>query len=148
MPHGNSPPKLVISGDSEIDENILAGAAHECLSASVRITATARVALQRRVGLDAVALLEKQHGRFTSCGQNGAVIVAVMVEEVLGNRAVFLASASDGIGELVYGLADLLDRICGGVWVVEHNAVPAVIEHDLLASGGEPRHAGLEAIGP
>jgi hypothetical protein len=66
MPRGNPSPKLAITIDPDIHENILAAAAREGVSVSAWMTAAARMALQRRAGLAAVALWEKQHGSFTT----------------------------------------------------------------------------------
>src|SRR5439155_16072632 len=66
MPRGNPSPKLTITIDPDIHENILAAAARDGVSVSAWMTAAARQALQRRAGLAAVALWEKQHGRFTT----------------------------------------------------------------------------------
>jgi len=52
MPRGNPSPKLAITVNPDIHENILAASAHE--------------ALQWRAGLAAVALWEQQHGHFTA----------------------------------------------------------------------------------
>jgi hypothetical protein len=65
MPRGNPSPKLAITIDPDIHEHILAAAARDGVSVSAWMTAAARAALQRRAGLAAVALWEKQHGRFT-----------------------------------------------------------------------------------
>jgi len=65
MPRGNPSPKLAITVDPEIHQNILAAAARDGVSVSAWMTVAAREALQRRTGLAAVALWEKQHGRFT-----------------------------------------------------------------------------------
>jgi hypothetical protein len=65
MPRGNPSPKLAITVDPEIHENILAAAARDGVSISAWMTNAAREALQRRAGLAAVARWEKQHGRFT-----------------------------------------------------------------------------------
>jgi hypothetical protein len=65
MPRGNPSPKLAITVDPEIHENILAAAARDGVSVSAWMTVAAREALQRRTGLAAVALWERQHGRFT-----------------------------------------------------------------------------------
>ena len=65
MPRGNPSPKLAITVDPEIHEKILAAAARDGVSVSAWMTAAAREALQRRAGLAAVALWERQHGRFT-----------------------------------------------------------------------------------
>jgi hypothetical protein len=66
MPRGNPSPKLAITVDPEIHENILAAAARDGVSVSAWMTVAAREALQRRAGLAAVALWERQHGRFTT----------------------------------------------------------------------------------
>jgi len=66
MPRGNPSPKLAITIDPEIHGNILAAATREGVSVSAWMTAAAREALQRRAGLAAVALWEKQHGAFTA----------------------------------------------------------------------------------
>jgi predicted transcriptional regulator len=65
MPRGNPSPKLAITVDPEIHENILAAAARDRVSVSAWMTTAAREALQRRAGLAAVGLWEKQRGRFT-----------------------------------------------------------------------------------
>jgi hypothetical protein len=65
MPRGNPSPKLAITIDPEIHENILAAAAGEGVSVSAWMTTAAREALKRRAGLAAVELWEKEHGRFT-----------------------------------------------------------------------------------
>jgi uncharacterized protein YeaC (DUF1315 family) len=66
MPRGNPSPKLAITVDPEIHQNILAAAARDGVSVSAWMTVAAREALQRRAGLAAVALWERQHGRFTT----------------------------------------------------------------------------------
>ena len=66
MPRGNPSPKLAITVDPEIHENILAAAAREGVSVSAWMTSAARDALRRRAGLAAVELWEKQHGRVTT----------------------------------------------------------------------------------
>ena len=66
MPRGNPSPKLAITVHPEIHDNILAAAARDGVSVSAWMTEAAREALQRRAGLAAVALWEKQHGRFTA----------------------------------------------------------------------------------
>jgi hypothetical protein len=66
MPRGNPSPKLAITVDPEIHEKILAAAARDGVSVSAWMTVAAREALQRRAGLAAVALWERQHGRFTT----------------------------------------------------------------------------------
>jgi hypothetical protein len=65
-PRGNPSPKLAITIDPDVHKDILAAAAREGVSVSGWMTAAAREALRRRAGLAAVALWEKQHGRFTA----------------------------------------------------------------------------------
>jgi hypothetical protein len=65
MPRGNPSPKLAITVDPEVHEDILAAAARDGVSISAWMTSAAREALQRRSGLAAVAIWERQHGRFT-----------------------------------------------------------------------------------
>ena len=72
MPRGNPSPKLAITVDPEIHENILAAAIRDGVSVSAWMTAAAREALHRRAGLAAVAQWEKQHGRFTAEEMNDA----------------------------------------------------------------------------
>ena len=72
MPRGNPSPKLAITIAPDIHKNILAAAARDRVSVSYWMTAAARQALQRRAGLAAVALWEKQHGRFTKEEMNEA----------------------------------------------------------------------------
>jgi hypothetical protein len=66
MPRGNPSPKLAITVNPEIHENIIAAAAREGVSVSAWMTVAAREALQRRTGLAAVAQWEWQHGRLTA----------------------------------------------------------------------------------
>jgi hypothetical protein len=72
MPRGNPSPKLAITIDPDIHEDILRAAARERVSVSAWMTAAARQALQRRAGLAAVAQWEKQHGAFTTEEMNEA----------------------------------------------------------------------------
>jgi hypothetical protein len=72
MPRGNPSPKLAITIDPDIHENILAAAARDRVSVSAWMTSAAREALQRRAGLAAVALWETQHGRLTAEEMNEA----------------------------------------------------------------------------
>jgi hypothetical protein len=72
MPRGNPSPKLAITIDPEVHENVLAAAARDGMSVSAWMTTAAREALRRRAGLAAVALWEKQHGRFTTEEMNEA----------------------------------------------------------------------------
>ncbi len=72
MPRGNPSPKLTITIDPDIHGNILAAAARDGVSVSAWMTAAARQELKRRAGLAAVALWEKQNGRFTTEEMNEA----------------------------------------------------------------------------
>ena len=72
MPRGNPSPKLAITIDPDVHQKILAAAARDGMSVSAWMTAAARLSLQRRAGLAAVALWEKQHGRFTTEEMNQA----------------------------------------------------------------------------
>ena len=72
MPRGNPSPKLAMTVNPDIHENILRAAAREGVSVSAWMTTAAREALQRRAGLAAVALWEEQHGRFTAKEMNRA----------------------------------------------------------------------------
>ena len=72
MPRGNPSPKLAITVDPDVHENILAAAARDRVSVSAWMTNAAREALKRRAGLAAVELWEKQHGRFTPEEMNEA----------------------------------------------------------------------------
>jgi hypothetical protein len=72
MPRGNPSPKLTITIDPDIHQNILAAAARDAVSVSAWMTSAARDALQRRAGLAAVARWEKQHGRLTADEMNEA----------------------------------------------------------------------------
>ena len=72
MPRGNPSPKLAITIDPDVHKNILAAAAHDRVSVSAWMTVAAREALQRRAGLAAVALWEKEPGRFTTEEMNEA----------------------------------------------------------------------------
>jgi hypothetical protein len=72
MPRGNPSPKLAITVDPDVHQNILAAAARDKVSVSAWMTIAAREALQRRAGLAAVAQWEKQHGRFTAEEMNEA----------------------------------------------------------------------------
>jgi hypothetical protein len=72
MPRGNPSPKLAITIDPDVHENILAAAARDRVSVSAWMTNAAREALQRRAGLTAIALWEKEHGRLTAEEMNEA----------------------------------------------------------------------------
>jgi hypothetical protein len=66
MPRGNPSPKLAITIDPEVHQNVLAAAAREGVSISAWMTSAARDALRQRAGLAAIELWEKEHGRFTA----------------------------------------------------------------------------------
>ena len=72
MPRGNPSPKLAITVDPNVHEDILVAAARDGVSVSAWMTNAAREALKRRAGLAAVALWEKEHGRFTAEEMNEA----------------------------------------------------------------------------
>jgi hypothetical protein len=72
MPRGSPSPKLAITVDPDVHENILAAAAREGVSVSAWMTSAAREALRRRAGLAAIARWEKQHGRLTAEEMNEA----------------------------------------------------------------------------
>jgi hypothetical protein len=65
MPRGNPSPKLAITIDPKVHEEVLAEASREGVSVSAWMTTAARESLQRRAGLAAIAEWEKQHGAFT-----------------------------------------------------------------------------------
>lgn len=72
MPRGNPSPKLAITIDPDIHGKVLSAAARDGVSVSAWMTAAARKELQRRAGLAAIELWEKQHGRFTADEMNEA----------------------------------------------------------------------------
>jgi hypothetical protein len=72
MPRGNPSPKLAITVDPDVHEEILRAAARDGVSVSAWMTTAAREALQRRAGLAAIAEWEKQHGRLTAEEMNEA----------------------------------------------------------------------------
>jgi hypothetical protein len=72
MPRGNPSPRLAITVDPDIHNDILAAAARAGVSASAWMTSAAREALRRRAGLAAVAQWEKQHRRLTADEMNEA----------------------------------------------------------------------------
>jgi hypothetical protein len=72
MPRGNPSPKLAITIDPDVHQNILAAAARDGVSVSAWMTTAAREALRRRAGLPAVTLWEKQYGRFSAEEMNEA----------------------------------------------------------------------------
>jgi len=65
MPRGNPSPKLAITVDPDVHEQILKEASREGVSVSAWMTSAAREVLQRRAGLAAIAEWEKQHGAFS-----------------------------------------------------------------------------------
>jgi hypothetical protein len=65
MPRGKPSPKLAITVAPDVHQDVVAAAARDGVSVSAWMTKAAREALQRRAGLAAVALWEKQHGAFS-----------------------------------------------------------------------------------
>ncbi len=66
MPRRNPTPKPAITVDSAVQANLLAAVAGDGLAVSVWMTGAWREVLQRKAGLAAVALWEKQHGHFNA----------------------------------------------------------------------------------
>lgn len=65
MPRGNPSPKLAITVDPDVHDQVLEAAKAEGLSVSAWMTNAARRALLVRDGLAAVAEWEAEHGAFT-----------------------------------------------------------------------------------
>lgn len=65
MPRGNPSPKLAITVDPDVYEQVLEAAKEEGSSVSAWMTAAARRALTTRDGLAAVAEWEAEHGALT-----------------------------------------------------------------------------------
>ena len=65
MPRGRPSPKLAITVDPDVHQQVLAAAADDGVSVSAWMTAAARRALLVRDGLRAVAEWEREHGRLT-----------------------------------------------------------------------------------
>ncbi len=65
MPRGNPSPKLTITVDPNVHEQVLAAATDEGVSVSAWLTSAARQALLVRDGLAAVREWERRHGRLT-----------------------------------------------------------------------------------
>lgn len=65
MPRGNPSPKIAITINPDVHEDIQSAAAREGVSVSAWMTAAAREALRRRAGLAALDEWEKQHGPFS-----------------------------------------------------------------------------------
>ncbi len=66
MPRGNPSPKLAITVDPDVHEQIVDAAAEEGVSVSAWMTEAARRALVVRDGLAAIAEWERAHGTFTA----------------------------------------------------------------------------------
>ncbi len=64
MPRGNPSPKLAITVDPDVRDQVLVAAKAEGLSVSAWMTNAARRALLVRDGLDAVSEWEAEHGAF------------------------------------------------------------------------------------
>lgn len=62
MPRGNPSPKLAITVDPDVHEQVLAAAAADGVNVSAWMTAAARRALLVRDGLRAVTEWEEEHG--------------------------------------------------------------------------------------
>ena len=84
MPRGNPSPKLAITVDPVVHEQLIAAAAEERVSVSSWMTAAARRALLVRDGLRAVAEWEQDHGRLTDAELESAR--RRVVEEVAPSR--------------------------------------------------------------
>jgi hypothetical protein len=65
MPRGRPSPKLAITVDPDVHEQVLAAAADDGVSVSAWMTAAARRALSIRDGLRAVAEWEREHSAFS-----------------------------------------------------------------------------------
>ena len=65
MPRGKPSPKLAITVDPDVHEQVVAAAADDGVSVSAWMTAAARRALLVRDGLRAVAEWEREHGVLT-----------------------------------------------------------------------------------
>ncbi|MHB8463855.1 MAG: hypothetical protein ACYDH6_08745 [Acidimicrobiales bacterium] len=65
MPRGKPSPKLAITVDADVHEQLVAAAAEEGVSISAWMTEAARRALLIRDGLAAVAEWEQEHGALT-----------------------------------------------------------------------------------
>lgn len=65
MPRGKPSPKMAITVDPDVHEQVVAAAADEGISVSAWMTAAARRALLVRDGLRAVAEWEQEHGPLT-----------------------------------------------------------------------------------
>lgn len=72
MPRGNPSPKLAITVDPDVHEQIVAAAHADGVSVSAWMTEAARHALAIRDGLAAVAEWEAEHGAFTEAERAAA----------------------------------------------------------------------------
>ncbi|HUY86169.1 MAG TPA: hypothetical protein VMU77_03575 [Acidimicrobiales bacterium] len=72
MPRGKPSPKLAITVDADVHEQVVSAAAAEGISVSAWMTEAARRALLIKDGLQAVAAWEKQHGAFTKAELDAA----------------------------------------------------------------------------
>jgi hypothetical protein len=66
VPRGNPSPKLAITVDPDVHQQVVEAAAAEGVSVSSWMTAAARRALKVRDGLTAVAEWEAEHGSLTA----------------------------------------------------------------------------------
>lgn len=72
MPRGRPSPKLAITVDADVHEQVVAAAAAEGVSVSAWMTAAARRALLVRDGLRAVAEWEAEHGALSDAELDAA----------------------------------------------------------------------------
>lgn len=72
MPRGRPSPKLAITVDADVHEQVLVASAEEGVSVSAWMTAAARRALLVRDGLRAVAEWEQEHGPLTEAELDAA----------------------------------------------------------------------------
>ena len=72
MPRGRPSPKLAITVDADVHEQVIAAAADDGISVSAWMTSAARRALLVRDGLLAVSEWEKEHGTFTEAELDAA----------------------------------------------------------------------------
>jgi hypothetical protein len=72
VPRGNPSPKLAITVDPDVHDQVLAAAAEDGVSVSAWMTAAARRALLVRDGLRAVAEWEAEHGALSEAEMTAA----------------------------------------------------------------------------
>jgi hypothetical protein len=65
VPRGRPSPKLAITVDADVHEQVVVAAAEEGVSVSAWMTAAARRAILVRDGLSAVSEWEEEHGAFS-----------------------------------------------------------------------------------